>query len=138
MTPRMPRLLTPSASRISIAALVGKGELAELAGRLRAFARERDWEQFHNAKNLAASVSVEAAELLEVFQWLTREQAASLGDEAREQAQAEIADVLIYLVLLADVLNVDVAEAVDQKIQLNHLRYPPDSVRGRANWHPNK
>lgn len=106
----------------------------ELQQRLRDFASERDWEQFHTPKNLAMAVSVEAAELLELFQWLTPQQSVDFAEEPekREQAAAEIADVAIYLLRLADVLGIDVVAAVREKIDDNARRYPADVVRGRA------
>ena len=121
-----------SAGRFSIAALVGKGEFAELARRLREFARERDWEQFHTPRNLAASVAIEAAELQEVFQWLTDDQSATLTAEQLGAARQELADVAIYLIRLADRLDVDLVTAINQKIEDNTRRYPADLVRGHS------
>ena len=96
--------------------------------RLREFAAARDWERFHNPKNLAAAAAVEASELLEVFQWLDPDEAASIGDtpEQRQRVAEEVADVLIYLLRLADIVGVDVATAVDAKINANELRFPPE------------
>jgi dCTP diphosphatase len=101
---------------------------------LRTFAAERDWDQFHTPKNLAIALSVEAAELLEPFQWLTPEQSRSItGDHERAaQVAEELADVLIYLVRLADVLNVDLNEAVATKLTVNAEKYPVDRTRGSA------
>ncbi len=113
---------------------MSRGELEELAGRLRTFARARDWEQFHTPKNLAMALSVEVAELVEHFQWLTPEEAAALARDAGsvEELGSEIADVAIYLLRLADVLDVDVAAEVRRKIDRNEERFPPERVRGRA------
>jgi NTP pyrophosphatase (non-canonical NTP hydrolase) len=97
-----------------------------LAERLADFARTRDWERFHNPRNLAVALSVEAAELLEVFQWLSDEEAAAIMDEP-ERALAirdECADVLIYLVRLADVLGLDLIAAANAKILRNEGRFP--------------
>ncbi len=98
--------------------------LDELRERQRRFAAERDWEQFHQPKNLAMSVAIEAAEIMEHFQWLTADQSASLDAAARREVGHEIADVLLYLVRLADVLDIDMAVAAREKIALNALKYP--------------
>lgn len=100
--------------------------LAELSTRLRAFAAARDWEQFHTPKNLAMALSGEAGELLSLFQWLTPEQAAqAMSDpELAANVEDEIADVLIYLVRLADVLDVDLIKAANAKIDRNETRFP--------------
>lgn len=115
---------------------MGKGEVADIAERLRIFARERDWEQFHTPKNLAASVAIEAAELQEVFQWLSDEEANTLGQERIAAARSEMADVAIYLIRLADRLGVDLVEAIVTKISENDRRYPADVVRGRSEKRP--
>ncbi len=106
--------------------------LEELTLRLREFARERDWEQFHSPKNLAMAMIVEAGELLEHFQWLTEEQSLSLDPARRELVAQELADVLLYLVRLADRLNIDLLDAASRKIVLNARKYPADQVRGSA------
>jgi len=106
--------------------------LTSLQHQLREFARARDWEQFHTPKNLAMALSVEAAELQEIFQWLTPEQSAQLDDKQRAEAEAELADVLLYLCRLADVLNIDLAKAAAAKLQRNADKYPADLVRGKS------
>ncbi len=111
---------------------MSQGEIAAIADRLRVFARERDWERFHTPKNLAASVAIEAAELQEVFQWLSDEESSSLSATQLAAVRTELADVAIYLVRLADVLQVDLVEAVEGKILENDRRYPAEQVRGRA------
>jgi dCTP diphosphatase len=98
--------------------------LDDLRERLRRFAAERDWEQFHTPKNLAMSVAIEAAEIMEHFQWLTAAQSTDLDAAARHEVALEIADVLLYLVRLADVLDVDMVAAAREKIDLNALKYP--------------
>jgi NTP pyrophosphatase (non-canonical NTP hydrolase) len=98
--------------------------LEDLRERQRRFAAARDWDQFHTPKNLAMSVAIESAEIMEHFQWLTVAQGASLDAEARRQVAHEIADVLLYLVRLADVLDIDMAAAAREKIELNALKYP--------------
>lgn len=106
--------------------------LDRLRDELRAFAAERDWEQFHSPKNLAAALSVEAAELLEIFQWLTEDQSRALAPEAKAAAAEEVADVLLYLVRLADTLGVDPLEAAKAKLAANALKYPVDKSRGSS------
>jgi dCTP diphosphatase len=106
--------------------------LRALQQRLAAFAAARDWEQFHSPKNLAMALSVEAAELVEEFQWLTEAESNALDDERRERVRLELADVFIYLLRLADRLEVDLMRAADDKIALNERKYPADRVRGDA------
>ena len=106
--------------------------LTELRDAMRRFAAERAWERFHTPKNLAMALSGEAGELLEHFQWLTAEESASLPAPVREEVALEMADVLLYLVRLGDVLDIDLAEAARRKIAINAGRYPAEQVRGRA------
>jgi len=98
----------------------------------RRFAAERDWDQFHTPKNLAAALAVEAAELLEPFQWLTPEQSARLTPEQLAAVREEMADVLLYLVRLADKLDVDLIAAARDKILRNALKYPVERSKGSA------
>jgi len=107
-------------------------DIGELQERLRAFARERDWEQFHSPKNLAMALIVEAAELVEHFQWLTEAQSRALDAAKREQVEQEMADVFLYLVRLADQMGIDLLDAAERKIALNAQKYPADKVRGSA------
>lgn len=106
--------------------------LQDLRMRLREFARERDWEQFHSPKNLAAALIVEAGELLEHFQWLTEHQSEELPAKTRARVAEELADVLLYLVRLADRVDIDLAEAAAQKLKRNAEKYPADKVRASA------
>jgi NTP pyrophosphatase (non-canonical NTP hydrolase) len=106
--------------------------IGELQARLRAFARARDWDQFHTPKNLAMALVAEAGELVEQFQWLTGKQSAQLDAEKLAAVRYELADVLIYLARLADVLGVDLLAAAADKLALNEERYPADRVRGSA------
>ncbi len=106
--------------------------LIELRDRLRAFAREREWHRYHTPKNLAMALIVEAAELAEHFQWLTAEESQSPQDGKREKIREELADVLIYLVELADTLGIDLAAAARDKIEKNALKYPVEKARGNA------
>ena len=106
--------------------------LRALQQHLAAFAAERDWDQFHSPKNLSMALAVEAAELVEHFQWLTEERSAHLDAEQLREVRLEAADVLIYLVRLADKLGIDLLQAADEKIALNEKKYPADRVRGDA------
>jgi NTP pyrophosphatase (non-canonical NTP hydrolase) len=105
-------------------------DLTTLQQRLAAFAAARDWDQFHSPKNLAMALSVEAAELVEEFQWLTEQQSKELDAERRERVRLELADVFIYLLRLADKLNVDLMRAAEDKVALNEQKYPAERVRG--------
>lgn len=109
-----------------------QGELARLREIVRQFVNERDWDQFHTPKNLSSALSVEAAELLEHFQWLQSGSLDELGPGKLEQVRHEMADVLVYLVRLADKLDVDLLAAVEEKMVLNRAKYPADKVRGDA------
>jgi len=103
----------------------------DLTNELRRFAAERDWEQFHTPKNLAMALSVEAGEIVEIFQWLTPEQSAGLNDEQLEHLRQEIGDVLLYLLRLADRCGIDPLEAARRKLVLNERKYPAHRARGR-------
>jgi NTP pyrophosphatase (non-canonical NTP hydrolase) len=106
--------------------------LIQLRDVLRQFAADRDWDQFHSPKNLASALSVEAAELLERFQWLTEEESRNLPPAALAKVREEMADVLNYLVRLADKVDVNLLEAARDKIKVNAQKYPADQVRGSA------
>jgi NTP pyrophosphatase (non-canonical NTP hydrolase) len=110
-------------------------DLLELRNALRAFALDRDWDQFHSPKNLAAALSVEAGELLEHFQWLKDEESRNLPDPVRQAVAEEMADVLLYLIRIADKLDVDLMEAARRKIELNAKKYPVELARGNAIKH---
>lgn len=104
----------------------------KLALKLRDFAAERAWEPFHSPKNLAAALSVEAAELLEHFQWLTEAQSRTLSSDQQEAVALEAADVLLYLVQLTDKLGIDLLAAAERKLQINRQKYPADAARGTS------
>ena len=106
------------------------GSLSDLRDRLRGFVAERDWDQFHTPKNLAAALVVEAGELLEHFQWLTADASRSLSARQLAQVRDETADVLIYLVRLADKLDIDLLDAAREKMAKNALKYPVAKSRG--------
>lgn len=107
-------------------------EIQSLVLALRDFARARDWEQFHSPKNLAAALSVEAAELLEHFQWLTDTQSRELSGDKRAQVAEEVADVLLYLLQLSDKLGIDPLGAARAKLETNAVKYPVDRARGSS------
>ena len=106
--------------------------LTDIRARLRAFADERDWDQFHTPKNLAMALSVEVAELVEHYQWLPTGADSELDEAKRAGIRHELADVLMYLVRLADKSGVDLHAAVLEKMALNALKYPAQQVRGDA------
>ena len=99
---------------------------------LRTFAAERDWQQYHSPKNLSMALAVEAAELMEHFQWLTEAQSEALPEAKLAAVREEIGDVLIYLVRLCDRLGVDPLQAAMDKVRANRRKYPADRVRGKA------
>ena len=107
-------------------------DLLQLKALVREFVDERDWDQFHTPKNLAMALSVEAAELLEHFQWLASGAGDEIGAAKRVEIGHEMADVLVYLVRLADKLDIDLRQAVLDKMVLNRAKYPADKVRGDA------
>jgi dCTP diphosphatase len=104
---------------------------------LRAFAHEREWDQFHHPKNLAMALAAEAGELLEIYQWLTELESRNAPNDTQvaNETRAELADILIYAMRLADVMGIDLAEAVSEKIASNAERYPVSSARGSARKH---
>ena len=107
-------------------------DFEKLREQLARFAAERDWDQFHNPKNLAMAVAGEAGELVEHFQWLTFEQAANLPRATREEVALECADVLLFLLRLCDKLDIDLAAAAEKKLAHNAKKYPVEKSRGRA------
>jgi dCTP diphosphatase len=104
----------------------------DLRNALRAFAAERDWDQFHSPKNLAMALAVEVGELMEPLQWLSESASTELSEAARVQLREEIADVFIYLVRLADKLEIDLLEAAGTKLRSNAHKYPVDKAKGNA------
>jgi NTP pyrophosphatase (non-canonical NTP hydrolase) len=106
--------------------------LDTLRDRIRAFAEVRAWDRYHTPKNLAMALTVEAAELQEPFQWLTPEQSLNLNPDQREAVRQEIADVLIYLTRLADLLDIDLLDAAARKLAINARKYPVEKAHGNA------
>ncbi len=111
---------------------MNEDSLVALRDAMREFALEREWTPFHTPKNLAMALAGEAGEVIEHFQWLNAEQSASLPAATRAEVGLELADVLLYLVRLADVLEVDLAAAARHKLQINAERYPVERAKGRA------
>ena len=107
-----------------------RNDLVELRELVRQFVDERDWDKFHTPKNLATALSIEASELLEPFQWLVSGDKSELGEANLTAVRHEMADVLVYLVRLADKMDVDLFQAVLEKMELNRAKYPADRVRG--------
>ena len=104
--------------------------LSDLRETINTFVAERDWAQFHTPKNLAMAMIVEAAELVEHFQWDTSQESQQLTAKKREAVSHELADTFVYLLRIAEVLNIDLIQAANQKITLNALKYPVDKVKG--------
>ena len=104
--------------------------LANLRERINVFVNERDWAQFHSPKNLVMAMIVEAAELVEHFQWKTEQQSRELTPEKREEVSHELADTFVYLLRIAEVLNIDLIQAANAKIDLNAKKYPIEKARG--------
>jgi len=107
-------------------------DLDEIRQEIKVFRDERDWMQFHSPKNLACSIAIEAAELLEHFQWKTSEESQQIAADKREEIAEEIADVAIYLIEFADNLDIDLVEAIHRKIARNREKYPVEKARGSA------
>jgi NTP pyrophosphatase (non-canonical NTP hydrolase) len=107
-------------------------ELASLLRRIQRFARERDWEQFHTPKNLAMALSVEASEVVELFQWLTVAESRKLPESKVRDLADELADTYIYLLKLADQFGIDLNQAATAKLKKNAVKYPVSKARGSA------
>lgn len=107
-------------------------DIASLIEQLRAFTKARDWAQFHSPKNLACALSVEAAELLEHFQWMKEEESRVLSDKKLAEVTSELADIFSYLLYIADAYQVDLIQATKDKIALNEKRYPAEKAKGNS------
>ena len=107
-------------------------DLNELKLCLREFAEARDWDQYHSPKNISMALSVEVSEIVEHFQWLTEEQSKNLPKDRLAEVETELADTFIYLIRLADKLDIDLLKAAENKIELNEQKYPVDKAKGNA------
>jgi len=107
-------------------------ELEVLKARIKDFVAERDWDQFHSPKNLSMALIVEAAELVEHFQWMKQKDSFTLPKDKLAAVEEELADILVYLVRIADQLDIDLINAAKKKIKANEVKYPADVVRGSS------
>ncbi|MFT5084730.1 MAG: dCTP diphosphatase [Lentisphaeria bacterium] len=106
--------------------------MKKLQEKLRTFAKERDWEQFHSPKNLSMALAVETSELMEHFQWLSEAQSLQLDTKTNDAVALELADVFLYTLLLADKLNIDLYEQAQKKMAINASKYPEEKAKGSA------
>lgn len=106
--------------------------ISDIAKELAEFADERDWDQFHTPKNLAMALSVEASELVEIYQWLTAEESTNLSDRKTQAVREELGDIFIYLIRFADLTGIDLLKAASEKLAVNRGKYPSDKVKGKA------
>ncbi len=104
--------------------------ISQLKDSIAAFTEERDWKQFHSPKNLGMSIAIEAAELMEHFQWITQEDSQKLDDAKRHEVGEELADVICYCVALANSMNIDIAQAFEKKMARNREKYPAEQFKG--------
>lgn len=107
-------------------------EIENLLSRIRKFAEERDWEQFHSPKNVSMALAVEAAELLEHFQWLTEDESRNLDADKKQLVAEEVADVFLYVLRICDEIDIDLVKVANQKIDKNALKYPVEKVKGNS------
>lgn len=105
--------------------------IASLRNEVKDFVAERQWEKFHSPKNISMALSVEAAELMEHFQWISPEESLALSSEKRVEVGEEISDVFCYLLAMANSLDIDIASTFDRKMKLNRKKYPVEEIRGR-------
>jgi len=106
--------------------------LTSIQTQLEAFTKAREWDLYHSPKNIAMALSVEAAELLEIFQWKTEAESATLNERDQLAARHEIADVLLYLLTISRVLKIDILQAAQEKLELNARKYPVEKSKGNA------
>ena len=107
------------------------GEIKALTEKIKQFRDERDWKQFHNHKDMALSLVLEASELLEHFQWKSSEEVLTYGELNKEEIAEELADVAMYLFEMSDNLGVDLADAMKKKLEKNAIKYPVEKAKGR-------
>ena len=103
-----------------------------LKSKIETFAQMRDWEQFHTPKNLACALSVEASELLEIFQWMNEGEQKNISIEKKEAVAEELSDILTYAIRLAGVMDINLSDSIEKKIKNNAKKYPADLVRGSS------
>ena len=107
-------------------------DLNKIKKKLCKFSDDRNWDQFHTPKNLAMALSVECSELVEIFQWLTEEESKNLDSKTIESVKDEVADIFIYLIRIADQFNIDIEEAINDKIKKNAIKYPIELSKNNA------
>ena len=107
-------------------------DINEITNKIKKFSEDRNWDKFHTPKNLTMALSVEVAELVEIFQWLSQEESSNLDEDILPSVKEELADILIYLIRIADKFNIDLEESVDEKILVNEQKYPIELARGNA------
>ena len=107
-------------------------DLEKYKQKIRKFADDRNWEKYHNPKNLSMALSGEVGELIEIFQWINSDDSHKLSDEDLQSAKEELADIMIYLIRLADKLDIDLEEAVQEKMKLNEKNYPLELAKDNA------
>ena len=107
-------------------------DLDKYKAKIQKFANARDWDQFHNPKNLSMALSAEIGELLDIFQWLTSDQSKNLSDKDLKLAKEELGDIMIYLIRLSDKLDIDLEQAVIDKIKINEEKYPIELSKGNS------
>ena len=107
-------------------------DITKIQNQLNNFASEREWEQFHTPKNLSMALSVEASELVEIFQWLTPEESNSPDQRQLDSIQSEVADIAMYLIRICDVLEIDLERAIEEKLIQNGSKYPVELSKGSA------
>lgn len=114
--------------------MIQESKFEELSARIQEFVKDRDWEQYHNPKNLSMAIAVEAAELLEIFQWLSPDECDKdiLSQGQKINVADELADIIIYAIRMAQVLKIEMLEAVERKIEKNELKYPIEKIKGKA------
>ena len=107
-------------------------DIDKITNKIKKFSEDRNWDKFHTPKNLTMALSVEVAELVEIFQWLSQEESSNLDEDVLQSVKEELADILIYLIRIADKFNIDLEESVDEKILINEQKYPVELSRGNA------
>jgi NTP pyrophosphatase (non-canonical NTP hydrolase) len=115
-----------------IGGMMAESDFDRIKKQVRQFVVERDWDQFHSPKNLSMALIVEAAEMVEHFQWLTEEQSCNLAPDKLAEVELELADIQIYLISLAEKLKLDLVIAAEKKLALNAQKYPVDKARGNS------